>query len=59
MKREFSRRFFEKYPNIKFNKKPSSGSWKNGRKDMKKPTVAFRNFANALKMKIDLSFDQN
>jgi len=26
---------------------------------MKKLTVAFRNFANALKMKIDSSFDQN
>jgi len=59
MKLEFSRHFFEKYPNTKFHENPSSGSrvvpcgWADGRIDgqteMTKLIVAFRNFANAPK----------
>jgi len=51
MKLDFSRPFFEKCSNIKFNKNPSSGSRivPFGRTDMTKLTVAFRNFANAPK----------
>jgi hypothetical protein len=55
MKIEFSRQIFAKHSNIKFHEKPSSGSRvvpcirAEGRTDMTKPTVAFRNFANAPK----------
>jgi len=55
MKLEFSQQIFEKYSDIKFHKNPSSGSrvvpcgQTDGRTDMTKPTVAFRNFANAPK----------
>jgi len=53
MKLEFSRQFFEKYPNIEFHENPSSGSrvvpygQTDGRTDMTKLIVAVRNFANA------------
>jgi len=52
MKIRFSRQiFFGKkiYSDIKFHENPSSGSRvvSHGRRDMTKPTVAFRNFANA------------
>jgi len=55
MKLEFSRQIFGKCSNIKFHENPSSGSrvvqcgWKDGRTDMAKVTVAFRNFADAPK----------
>jgi len=54
MKLKFSRQFFEKYSNIKFNENPSSGSLAipcgrtDGRTDMKL-IVAFLNFAKVLK----------
>ena len=49
MKHEFSRQIFEKSPNFKFHKNPSSGSRvvPYGQTYMEKPLVAFRNFANA------------
>jgi hypothetical protein len=49
MKLEFSRQIFEKKSNIKFHQNPSNGSRvvTCGQTDMTKPTVAFRNFANA------------
>ena len=60
---EISRYIFEKYPNSKLNENPSTGNKvvpcgradgrtdgrKDRREDMTKPTVAFRNFANASK----------
>ena len=53
MKTEFSRQILEKYSNIKFHENPSSRVVPSGKKDvqrdMKKLTVAFRNFANAPK----------
>jgi hypothetical protein len=59
MKSEFSQQTFEKYSNKKFHENPSSGSRvvlcgqtdgrTDGRIDMKKLIVAFRNFANAPK----------
>jgi len=55
MKLAFSRYIFEKYPNIKFYENSSSGSrvvpcgQTDKRTDTTKLTVAFRNFANALK----------
>ena len=44
LEREFSRRIFEKYWNIKFHENPSSGSWDVtcGQTDMTKLIVAFR-----------------
>jgi len=54
MKLEFSRQFFEKYLYIKFHENPSSGSrvvkrgQMDGRADMTKLIVAFRNFAKAI-----------
>ena len=53
MKLDFSRQNFEKYPNIKFRENLSSENkgiavgYKDGRTNMKKLLVAFRNFANA------------
>jgi hypothetical protein len=53
MKREFSRQIFEKYSNIKLREIPSSVSrvvpfiQVDGRIDMTKLIVAFRNFAKA------------
>jgi hypothetical protein len=61
----FLETFFEKYTNIKFYKKPSGGNrfvpWRqaDGRTDMRKLIFAFRNIANALKMKIDLNIVKN
>jgi hypothetical protein len=55
MEVEFSQKVLEKYSNVKYNENPPSGSrvvtrgGTDGRTDMTKPTVAFRNFANALK----------
>jgi hypothetical protein len=51
MKLEFSRQIFEKTINIKFYETPFSGSRvvPYGRTDIKKLTVAFRNFAKAPK----------
>jgi hypothetical protein len=55
MKLEFSLQFFEKYANIKFHENPSHWSRvvpfgrMDGRTDITKLTVAFRNFANAPK----------
>ena len=55
IKLDFSRQIFEKYSNITFHENPSSKSrvvpWgqKDGRTDMTKVTVAFRNFRNAPK----------
>ena len=54
IKLEFSQQIFEKYSSTKFHKNSSSRSkdvpcgWKEGRTDMSKLTVAFRNFPNAL-----------
>jgi len=50
MQFEFSRHIFEKYSNVKFHENPSTGTRvvflrSNGRADMTKLTVAFRNFA--------------
>jgi hypothetical protein len=53
MKLGFSRLIFEKSLNIKFHQNPSSGSrvfHADGRTDMTKPIIAFRNFAKAPKM---------
>jgi len=56
MKLEFSRQIFEKYSTTKFHKNPSSGrrvdpcGRTDGRRDITKLTVAFRNFANAPKI---------
>jgi hypothetical protein len=53
MELEISQRIFEKSSNIKFNENLSSGSrvvscrQTDGRTDMTKVIVAFRNFANA------------
>jgi hypothetical protein len=50
MKLEFSRQIFEKYSNIKFQENPSNGAelfLADGRTDMTKLIVVFRNFANA------------
>ena len=57
MKLELSQQSFEKRSNIKFHQNPSHGSrgvpcghtnrQKDGRTDMTKLIVAFRNFANA------------
>jgi len=59
MKPEFSRRIFKKYSNIKFYKSPSSrsrdvssgqrGERTDGRTDITKLIVAFRNFTKAPK----------
>jgi hypothetical protein len=55
MKLGFSWQIFEKYSNIKFHENPTSGSrvvpcgQTDGRKDMTKLVVAFRNIANAPK----------
>jgi hypothetical protein len=50
MKREFSRQIFEESSNNKFQQNPSNGSRvRCGQTDMTKPTVAFRNSANAPK----------
>jgi hypothetical protein len=57
MKVEFSLQIFEKYSNIKVHKHSSSGSgivpcgWTEGRTDLTKLVVAFRNFVNAPKYK--------
>ena len=61
IKLEFSRQFFEKSSNTKFNENPSSGSRvvhadrrngrTDGRKDMTKLIVAFRKFASPSKNK--------
>ena len=55
MKLEFSPQIFEKYPNVKFNENPFSGSrvvpcgQTDGRTEMTKLIVSFRNFAKAPK----------
>ena len=54
MKLEFSRQIFEKFSNIKFHENPCSCSLvpcgqTDGRTDITKPTVTFRNFAKASK----------
>ena len=55
MKLQFSGQIFEEILNITFHQNPSSGSrvvpygQADGQTDMTKLTVAFRNFANALK----------
>ena len=51
MKLEFSRQYFEKYSNIKFDENPFSGSVAVpcGWTDKTKLIVAFPNFANARK----------
>jgi len=47
---EFSRQFFEKYPNIKFRENPSGSRLVPcGRTDITKLIVAYRNFANSRK----------
>jgi hypothetical protein len=51
MKLKFSRQILENFPNAKFHKNPSRGSWAlcgqtYRRTDMTKPIDAFRNFAN-------------
>jgi hypothetical protein len=49
MELELSRQLFEKYSNIKFRENSSSGTrdgQTDGRTDMTKLIVAFRNFAN-------------
>ena len=60
MKLEFSRQIFEKYSNIKFHENPSIWDLRcsilrdrrtDGRTDMTKLVVPFRNFANAPKTK--------
>jgi len=53
MELEFSLQIFEKYSNIKFPENLSSGSRvvPNGLTGMTKLTIAFRNFANAIKKK--------
>jgi hypothetical protein len=49
IKLEFSRQIFENYADIKFQENPSRGSRAVpcGRRDLRKQTVALRNFANA------------
>jgi len=47
MKLEFSQQFFEKYSKVQYE--PSCSMWADGRTDMTKLIVAFRNFANAPK----------
>jgi hypothetical protein len=47
MNHEYFRQIFEKSSYIKFNYNPSSGSRADGRTDMTKLIVVFRNFANA------------
>jgi len=53
MKLESSRHIFEKFSNINFMKsiqwEPSCSMWTDGRTDMTKLIVAFRNFVNASK----------
>jgi hypothetical protein len=56
MKLEFSRQTLEKYSNINFMKIRRVGAeffsadgWTDGRTDMTKLIVAFRNFSNAVK----------
>jgi hypothetical protein len=52
IKLEFSNQIFTKYSNIKFHENPSSGAQlfhADRETDMKKPTVAFHNFANTPK----------
>jgi len=55
MKLKFSRQIFEKYSDIRFHKTPSIGSrvvscgQREGRTDMTKLLVAFRNFVNVPK----------
>jgi len=55
MKLEHFRQIFEEYSNIKFHENPSSGSRvvprrrTNGRTDMAKLVVTFRNFSKAPK----------
>jgi len=50
MKLEFSRQIFWKYSNIKFRGSPSSADRQmDGRTDITKLVIAFRNFANASK----------
>jgi predicted ferric reductase len=58
--------FFEKYLNMKFHENPSSGSQvvrcgqTDGRTDMTKLAVAFRNFAKQLKnLQIHVAFDHS
>jgi len=56
---EFSQHFFEKFSNVKCHENLSSRSWlvpcgqTDGRKDITKLIVAFRNFADAPKMAND------
>jgi len=62
MRLEFSRHIFEKSSNIKSNENPPTGSpflhadrLKDGQTDMTKLTVVLPNFANAPKMRHNLS----
>jgi hypothetical protein len=64
LKLEFSGKGFEKYPNMKFHENPSNGRqvvWcgqTDGRTDMTKLAVAFRNFAKKPKnLQIHVAFD--
>jgi hypothetical protein len=63
MNLEFSRYIVEKYSNIKFHENPCSGSrvvprgQTDGQTDMSNLTVAFRNFANALKNCVLLQYE--
>ena len=56
MKLEFSRRIFKKYSNIKFHENPSGGSRvvPCEMTDITKLMVAFRNFADAPKISVQL-----
>jgi hypothetical protein len=67
IKFQYSQQIFEKYSNIKFHENPYSGSrvvWQgrtdaqtNGRTDMTKQTIAFRNFENGSKICTAMSLD--
>ena len=62
MKHEFSGQIFDKYSNVTFNADPSSGSRvvpcgpTEGKTDITKPVIAFRNFANTAQNVIRMAF---